>query len=165
MSPRISKIVHNCESCPNYQYFSGGAYHCGLLDERILDAKKVSEFCPLPNYPSRQISHLQHTLVLHDTEEAKINLSSVILRHLSAVFKTPVSNYGNLILTIKKRGDETREVVISRDFISGIDLSREEILFTYKNQKYKAFGTHEGWKLSEAVQVAEVECWRGLAVV
>jgi hypothetical protein len=159
MSIRISNIVTDCINCPFYAYDSGGAYRCAKVDERVLEPEKVAEFCPLPHYPSREISQLQYTLQMHQKSEKDINLSVVVLRHLSAVFQTPVSNFAALVLKVKPSRDWPEEIVINRDYITSIDLRNEEIIFTYRERKYKVYGTREGWKLQGAVALEGKEYW------
>jgi hypothetical protein len=60
---RIIATTDSCGTCPNYMYYSGGVYRCGLVDENVLDKSKVAPYCPLPLYPAKQIAEMETTIL------------------------------------------------------------------------------------------------------
>lgn len=137
---RILQHIYNCGGCPNKVYDSGGTYNCSLTDERILDESRISEFCPLAFFPAKEISKLQHTLVLHQKSESELALSTVVMRNLSAVLNTPLSNFACLVLKTKPNKNWPEEIVINREYITNVDLRSNEVHFNYEGRKYRVYG-------------------------
>jgi len=144
----MSQLVKNCRECPNRVYYSGGAYHCALTERRILDDKRVSEFCPLPTYPAKEISKLQHSLMLYSVEEAKLGLHAVLIRHIGAKLNIPIDNYSSVTIEVPRQNNsDPTEVRLIVDNIISVDIRSQEICFHYNSSKYRLDVGCEKWGL------------------
>ncbi|MPW16954.1 hypothetical protein GCT13_08415 [Paraburkholderia sp. CNPSo 3157] len=50
--PKILGLIHNCKDCPSYQYYSGGAYECSQVRQRLPANEAIPAWCPLPDHPA-----------------------------------------------------------------------------------------------------------------
>ena len=155
--PKMLGQVSSCGACPNYIYYSGGVYHCKLVEEAVLDKSIVAPFCPLPDYPSRIIAGMQ-TTILGLREPLKYGFSMALMTHIAARLKLDLHASGSGLTIPFKDMEKAREVYLGLDYIRDIQVRPFEVTFMSGDSLFKLSSDTDPPLLREAAD-KDGKCW------
>lgn len=148
-TPKIVKQVSNCGECPNYGYYSGGAHRCSLVDETVLDKTRVAPFCPLPDFPSKVIAAMEHTIVgLRGGFNHVFSL--YLLTYIATKLGIKLEASGRAVLRIPLLED--RELWLDLDQATVVNVRNLEIRFTHEGTTFVLYPDTNPPELCEGVQ-------------
>lgn len=62
MTVKILGLVHNCNECAHRHYYSGGAYECAMVQQKLPQSGGIPVWCPLPDHPAEHIAPAQRAV-------------------------------------------------------------------------------------------------------
>lgn len=137
---KILALVKSCNECPNKHYYSGNQHSCSQLDtptytqvisRETLEKGWIASFCPLRDYPSKEIGGLEATVsALRDTNSK--NLTLALFGAWASIFGGKVDQHGRLVIQTEDKDFEQGELVIDRNMVTKIDLTQGEMHINYK---------------------------------
>jgi hypothetical protein len=131
-APKIVAQTTSCGKCPHYTYYSGGTYHCALVEERVMNKEQVAPFCPLPDYPSQTIAKMEVTIEsLREPNKHGFNIA--FLSHMASKLKVRLEPSCRGIHIPLKDGTE---VFLDPDWVTNIAVSPCVIEFRFNDKLY-----------------------------
>ncbi|MDP2769456.1 MAG: hypothetical protein Q8O81_06445, partial [Giesbergeria sp.] len=114
MTIKVTGTTDSCGKCPNYGYYSGGAYECRLVELVVHDKTVVDPFCPLPDYPAAIIAGQQMTIKAL-REPHVYGLGFMLLAHVAAKLGATLSPRGKSLTLLLASGVE---LVLDSEYIT-----------------------------------------------
>lgn len=164
MTLKMLQLIRNCGECPNYGYYSGGAYECSLVNQVVRDKSRIASFCPLADFPSQKLADQAATI---DAMREPYQHSFCITTIMHVAHKLKVDMHANRCgITIPfKDGATDREVYLCADYITKLEAYPGCVIefIAADNKKYKLFPDAKPPELHEATRNpldANDELWR-----
>lgn len=148
---KVQKLVSSCGECPHYNYYSGRAYRCAMVDQTVFDKEKVAPFCPLADYPSGIIADMEVT-ILALRKPLEYGFGLALLTHVAGKLKVNLhANGRGLTVPLKDR-----KVYLGLDYVKHVSpYPNFEITFMSGEGKFKLFPDLSPPQLHEATRPIE----------
>lgn len=130
---KMLKLIASCGECPNYGYYSGGTHECRVVNEVVPDKTVIASFCPLPDFPSRQLAAQESTIRLL-REPNTYGLVLAVFSHIATKLKTTVNDNGTVAVPLK----DGTVLYVHWQCVTELSLSPgTEVHFVSDKKKYK----------------------------
>lgn len=133
MTLKVQKTVRSCAECPHRQYASSTMYQCVAVDEIIYDKDIIPVFCPLPDYPSRQLAELEQSVRAYQAHHER-SFTKVLMLYVASRLSRAVSAGGTGVKIPIQKGEE---VYLDIRHIVSMTVWPLEISFHYRDALYR----------------------------